>query len=126
MPPRRRKRTALSDTRPFKIMLPPDISARIDEKAKQTGWPLNRVIINELAAFPNLETTGNLAEHVSALETLLARYGGRITWLELSEQLLNSVDAVLAAEGGKLPAAIDRLRAARAVMLKLERTQGKQ
>jgi hypothetical protein len=42
--------------------LPTDVFERVEAKAKETGWPLNRVIINELAAFPGLEKQAKLGE----------------------------------------------------------------
>ena len=105
----------------YKLRLPRDIAQRIEAKAKETGWPRNRVIINELAAYPRLERQSDLGEHIGELGNLIARYGARIEWLDLSEQLLAAVDAVLKAQGGVQQAAIDRLRAVRSVMLKREK-----
>ncbi len=125
MPPRRRKRTSPGENRPYKIMLPQDISDRIDQKAKATGLPLSRVIINDLAAIPYLETVGKFAELVSAMEVLLLRQGARLTSIDTSEQLVAAVDAVLAADGGTLQAAVDKLRLARNGMLAIERNKAK-
>lgn len=105
--------------------MPEDIRVRIERKSKQTGWPQNRVIINELAAFPELEKGGRdlLSGNLQHMNNLLARYGARIKWLDLSEALLKSVDAVLKAEGSAaLQAAVDKLRIDRAAMLKTKTT----
>jgi hypothetical protein len=48
---------------------------------------------------------------------ILARYGARITWHDLSDRLLKAVDEVLSAHGGAMLAAIDRLRAVRRTMV---------
>jgi len=97
---------------------------RIEAKAKdETGWPLNRVIINELAAFPDLEKQAKLGELIRDMEVVLAQYGSRITLAELSEPLLRAVDDVLAAKAdGERQARLDKLRVLRTVMLKNERT----
>src|SRR5262245_55872578 len=125
MAPPRRKRPSPGQYRDYKIRLPQDVAERIERKAKAEERPQNRISINEMAAIPHLESVGNLAGHVSALETLLLRHGMRITSLDVSEELLAAVDAVLAAEGGALPAAVDKLRLARAGMLAVERTKAK-
>jgi hypothetical protein len=118
MAPRKKPRASKpGDARDYKIRLPEDIAQRIEAKAKAEGRPQNRVIINELARFPDVEPHSTLAERVRDLEVVLARYAARISWLDLTEQLLNAVDAVLTAEGAAVSAAIDRLRVARAGML---------
>jgi predicted DNA-binding protein len=122
MAPRKKPRTIKpGDSREYKIRLPEDVAQRIEAKAKAEGRPQNRVIINELARFPDIEPQATLAERVRDLEVVLAHYGSRITWLDLSENLLNAVDALLAAEGGPVSAAIDKLRVARAGMLAHQR-----
>jgi hypothetical protein len=124
MAPRRKQRAPKpGDTRDYKIRLPEDIARRIEAKAKTEGRPQNRVIINELAIYPHIESQSVLAERVRDMEIVLARYGSRIMWLDLSEQLLNAVDAVLAAEGSSVSAAIDRLRVIRSAMLTHQRTE---
>jgi hypothetical protein len=115
---RKQQRAAPGHGREFKIRLPEDIAWRIEGKAKDKEWPLNRVIINELAAYPDLEQVGVLAETVGDMEVILAHYSARITWQDLSDKLLSAVDAVLKAQGGALQAAIDQLRVVRAAMLK--------
>ena len=116
---RRRKSstTTPNQGREYKIRLPEDIAQRIETKAKDEQRPQNRVIINELAAFPDLEKVRKLGEQVRGIEVIMARYGARIAWHDLSEELLTAVDAVLEARGGEQQAALDRLRVVRAGML---------
>jgi hypothetical protein len=121
MAPPRRKREKPNERRYYKVALPEDVAERIEAKAKAEGRPQNRIIINELAAFPDLETFKELAEQVSDMKTVLARYGARITSLDVSDALLVAVDAVLTAEGGALSAAVEKLRLARDGMLAVER-----
>jgi hypothetical protein len=47
-----------------------------------------------------------------------ARQSARVSWLELSEELLNAVDAVLKSQGAAREAAIDQLSVIRTAMLK--------
>ena len=132
MAPPRKKQPAPGQGREYKIRLPEDIAQRIEMKAKDEQRPQNRIIINELAAFPNLEQTDKLAALVSHMEVVVARYAAQQTFHDLTDALLNAVDAVLAAQGGALPAAIERLRverlaldATRRAALALDRTQSK-
>jgi len=125
MAPRRKHVTAPPAGREFKLRIPQDVSERIEAKAKREGRPQNRVIINELALFPSLEETGDLADLIRAMEVIVARYGARITWHDLSDELLNAVDVVLKAEGGALQAALDRLRVVRSGMLLHKESEAK-
>ena len=59
------------------------------------------------------------------MEVVLARYAAQQTSHDLTDALLKAVDVVLAAQGGALPAAIEKLRVARTGMLALDRTQSK-
>ena len=120
-PPRRKP----GQEREHKIRLPEDIAQRIEAKAKHEQRPQNRIIINELAAFPDLEQTAKLAELVRDMEVVVARYAAQQTSHDLTDALLKAVDAVLAAQGGAPPAAIEKLRVARTGMLALDRTQSK-
>ena len=120
---KKRAPVAYEQAREFKLRLPPDISKRIEAKAKAEGRPQNRVIINELASIPHLEKLREFGECVDDMKVVLARYGSRITLAELSEPLLQAVDAVLtAANDGELQQRLDALRVLRADMLKKERT----
>jgi hypothetical protein len=122
-PPRRK--SPPPQGREYKIRLPEDVAERIEAKAKREQRPQNRIIINELAKFPDLEKTENLAMLVEHMQTVLARYGGQITSHELTDALLKAVDAVLATQGGALPAAIERLRVVRTGMLAHDQAQAK-
>src|SRR5262249_61656932 len=106
MAPRRKKQPPPFG-REFKIRLPEDIAARIKAKAEKEQRPQNRIIINELAAFPDLEQQRTLAENVATMGDVLARYGAEIVMHRLSDALLRAVDALLKAEGGAVPAAIE-------------------
>jgi hypothetical protein len=56
------------------------------------------------------------------METVLARYGSRLTVTEFNEALLEAVDKALAAQtDGQLQQQLDRLRALRRTMLESER-----
>jgi hypothetical protein len=118
MAPPRKKRRAAGEGHPLHLRLPSDVMKRIEAKTKEKGWPLNRVIINELAAFPDLDQLATLGERIADMEVILDRYGSRITWLDLSEEMLNAVDAVLKADGSAREAAIDKLSLVRRAMLK--------
>src|SRR5262245_7787731 len=122
-PPRRK--SPPPQGREFKIRLPEDIAERIEAKAKDEQRPQNRIIINELAKFPDLEKTGKLAELVRDMEVVVARYAAQITSHDLADELLRAVDAVLATQGGALPAAIEKLRLVRTGMLRHYQTQSK-
>src|SRR4029453_9101500 len=110
MAPRKKKRTtpAFERGREFKLRLPPEVSERVEAKAKEEGRPQNRIIINELAAFPNLERLRKLDEMVSDMETTLARYSSRIVLADVGEALLQAVDDVLKADSHELQARLDR------------------
>ena len=125
MAPPRKKSPPPGQGREYKIRLPEDIAQRIEAKAKDEQRPQNRIIINELAAFPDLEQTRNLAMLVRDMEVVVARYAAQITTHDLADALLKAVDAVLAAQGGALPAAIEKLRVVRTGMLAHDRTQSK-
>ena len=120
-PPRRK--SPPPQGREYKIRLPEDVAQRIEMKAKGEQRPQNRIIINELAAFPDLEQNAKLASLVGHMEVLLARYAAQQTSHDLTDALLKAVDAVLAAQGGSLPAAIEKLRVTRTGMLAHDRTQ---
>jgi len=104
-------------SREYKIRLSEDVAQRIEAKAKAEGRPQNRIIVNELESFP-VQGTRGLEELRGDFEVLLARYSARISWLDLSDELLNAVDAVLKTEGGAREAAIDKLRVVRSAMIK--------
>ena len=125
MAPPRKKQPSPGQGREYKIRLPEDVAQRVEAKAKVEGRPQNRIIINELASVPHLEQTHKLATLVREMEVVVARYAAQITLHDLSDALLKAVDAVLAARGGALPQAIERLRVARAGMLTHDQTHSK-
>jgi hypothetical protein len=118
MAPPRKKRRAAGEGHPVHLRLPQDVFERIEAKTKKLGWPFNRTIINELAAFPELEANPKHRELNSAAEVILAKYGARIEWLDLSHELLGAVDLVLRSHGASRDAAIDQLSVTRNAMLK--------
>ena len=121
----RRLKTASERSREFKLRLPEDVADRIEAKAKAEGRPQNRIIINELAAFPNLEKLGVLGEHLRDLEGLLLKYSERITWQDLSDELLSTVDFVLKTQGAAQQVTIDKLRVVRNAMRKTKESDGR-
>jgi hypothetical protein len=125
MAPPRKKSPTPGQGREYKIRLPPDIADRIEARAKEQARPQNRVIINELAAIPDLEQTGKLATMVRDMEVVLARYAAQITLHDLSDQLLSAVDAVLNAQGSALTTAVEKLRVVRAGMLVHDQARSK-
>jgi hypothetical protein len=95
----------------FKIRLPVDVAERIRTKAEKEGRAQNKIIVAELSDYPRLKDSGALTEKIRDMDVLLARYGSRITGIELSESLLAAIDLVLKAESfDVLQAAVDRLR----------------
>jgi hypothetical protein len=95
---------------------------RIEAKAKRERRPFNRILITELALFPNLDRQARLGELVKDMEAVLARYGSRIIVTELNEALLDAVDEALAARtDDQLQQQLDRLRVIRRTMLESER-----
>jgi hypothetical protein len=127
MASRQRKRVipAYERGREFKLRLPPDVSELIEQRAKATGLPQNRVIINGLASLDYLEKLREFGEVLEDLKMWNARQSARIVWLDLSDDLLNAVDAVLKSQGGAREAAIDQLEVIRTAMLKQERESKK-
>jgi hypothetical protein len=123
--PRRKKAAtpAFEKGREFKLRLPPDVSAWVEQRAADTGHPQSRVVIDSLASLDHLETLRDFNEAVGDMRVMLARYGARITMADLSDDLLRAVDAVLAAKtDGELQARLDKLRVLRIEMLKFEKT----
>jgi hypothetical protein len=105
-----------------RLRLPDDVFRRLDDKARNAARPFNRTVINELAAFPHFDGLPRLAELVGAIETLLSRFGARLTAIELGDELLRALDAALAARtNGQLQSQLDRLRVLRSLMLESER-----
>ena|SRR5271165_893326 len=120
--PRHRKPPEPGRTNRVYMRLPTDVFERIEARAKGEGRPFHRIIVDELALFPHLFRQARLGELVRDMETVLARYGSRITVTEVNEALLLAVDEALAARtDGQLQAQLDRLRVIRRTMLEGER-----
>jgi predicted HicB family RNase H-like nuclease len=60
-PPLKKKRLP-GEPYQFLVRLPPLLHARLKTKATREGQPMNRVIVDELTAFPNLEALAELAK----------------------------------------------------------------
>jgi hypothetical protein len=110
--------------REFKLRLPPDVSQRIEAKAKAEGRPQNRVIINELANIPYLEGRRDFEDAVEDMKIVLARYSTRIVVADLSDDLLRTLHEVLKADEmnniGELRARLQRLRVLLTQLKKIE------
>jgi hypothetical protein len=107
---------AFARAREYKLRVAEDIATRIEAKAKAEGRPQNRVIANELAEYPGLKDVGELREYVGDLKTLLLKYSARLTWQELSDELLDAIDEVLRTTGTQRDIALDKLFAVRSAM----------
>ena len=129
---KRRKKTVAQD-REFKLRLPKDVSDRLIAKAEEKGWPQNRVIINELADYPELKLGGrdllaenlaHLGDYLSKLDALYVKYSARIEWQDLSDQLLAALDAALDAPEGtaQRQSALDEAKMLRTAM-KMKKTK---
>jgi hypothetical protein len=97
-----------------------DVAERIEQKAAAERLPVNRIIINELASIPYLESEAKLPDSIRQLEVVIAQMAARITWHNIQDELLNAVDAVLGAPASA-PPSLDKLKAVRMGMLIHER-----
>jgi hypothetical protein len=123
----------LREFRELKVRLPSDIAKRIEEKSERTGIAQNRLVVDELRAAAEVTSAREFGALITEMrgtieemQDTLGRYAARARIADLSEDLLNAVDAVIIAEGesvGKLQAAAARLRVVRAGMRKLERAR---
>jgi hypothetical protein len=105
--------------REFKVILPPDLSERIERQAQEEGRPQSRVIVNDLAAIPWLRSQAALAETVRDMQVILARYGSRLTLSDVNDELMAAIDELLAAQGdAELQARVDKVRVVRSAMKK--------
>ena len=107
--------------REFKTILPPDVSERIERRAREEGKPQSRIIVDDLSRIPFLESQAQFGKLVKAMETVLARYGSRIVTVDLETQLLRAIDRLLEAKPGEVQARLDGLRVLRAAMANRER-----
>lgn len=99
MPARQRKKAvpAYKRGREFKVILPPDISERIEREALEEGRPQSRIIINHLSRIPYLEMQRGFDETLGDMKAVLARYGARAAMGELSEAIKRALDEAAAA-----------------------------
>ena len=125
MAPPRKKRTAPGEWHPVHVRLPSDVFERIDAKAKDEGRPFNRVIINELAAFPDLDRQAKLGQLINGMEVILARYEARTIIADLSDELLHTLRDVVKADDannvGALRKGVAKVRVILATMEKHRR-----
>lgn len=123
-PPRKKRRTP-GEGHPVHLRLPSDVFERIEAKAKEEGRPLNRIIINELAAFADLDQQAKLGELTRNLEVILARYGARITTADFGDELMGTLREIVKADDadniGALRAKVAKVRVILAGMEKHER-----
>lgn len=118
-PPRKKKRTIPGEGRRFHFRLPDDVADRLEQKAKDETRSITRIVINELADYPNLERYRDFANQLEDLKILIARYSARIVVADLNDAVLHAVDEVLAAKSdGELQSRLDQLRVLRANKLK--------
>ena len=118
----RRKPAEQGRTNRVHLRLPTDVFERIEAKAKGERRPFHRILVDELSLFPYLNLQARLGELVRDIETVLARYGSRLTVTEFDEALRDAVDKALAARtDGRLQQQLDRLRVIRRAMLESER-----
>jgi hypothetical protein len=52
------------------VILPPDISERVEKQAQDEGRPQSRIIINDLARIPYLDQQAKLGELVRDMEVI--------------------------------------------------------
>lgn len=127
MPPSRRKKSppAFKRGREFKVILPPDISERIEKQAKDEGKPQSRIIINDLARIPDLDKRSRFEELVGDMDEILARYGAWIVTADLTDDLLRTLREMVKANDadnvGALRAKVTEVRSILAAMEKHER-----
>jgi hypothetical protein len=116
---RKGKMPAYKRGREFKVILPPEMSARIENQALHEGKPQSRIIIDHLSRIPFLEAQAKFNKLVDAMETILARYGSRVVLADLETDLLAALDHVLAAKSdGELQTRVEKLRILRLYMLR--------
>ena len=78
----RRKPPEPGRTNRVNLRLPTDVFERIEAKAKVSRRPFHRIIVDELTLFPHLDRQARFGKLVRDMETLLARYGSRLTLTE--------------------------------------------
>jgi hypothetical protein len=123
-PPRKKRRTP-GEGHPVHLRLPSDVFERVEAKAKDEGRPLNRIIINELAAFADLDQQAKLGELTRNMEVILARYGSRIVIADFGDELMRTLREMVKADDADnisaLRAKVAKVRVILAGMEKNER-----
>jgi hypothetical protein len=126
MTPRRKKQRATTPAfkrgREFKVILPPDISERIEKQAKDEGKPQSRIIINDLARIPDLDRQAKLGQLTKDMEVVLTRYHERIIIADLTDDLLRAAREIVKADDtnnvGVLRSKVAKVRATLAAIEK--------
>jgi hypothetical protein len=122
-PPRKSK--PVEPGRPVHLRLPTAIFERIEAQAQAEDRPMNRVIVDDLAAIPLLKGQVQLGKLLAAMDKLLTHYGSRLVMADLADQLHRAVDHALAAQAAnnqmELLARLDGMRVLRTAMLGHER-----
>lgn len=122
----RKQRSAIpAPGREFKLRVPEDIAARIEKKAKAKLRPMNRILIDELAEFPDLEKYRDFGQHLEDMKIVLARYSARIIVADLTDELIRTLREIVKADDadnvGVLRARVAKVRTILAAMEKTEK-----
>ncbi|KWV50482.1 hypothetical protein AS156_14245 [Bradyrhizobium macuxiense] len=117
MAPRSKKQKAIpayKRGREFKVILPPDVSERIERQAREEGRPQSRIIVYDLSRIPYLEAQTQLGVLVRDMETLLLRQEARTITAELTDDLLATLREMTKADAdgnmGALRAKVAKVR----------------
>jgi hypothetical protein len=100
---------AYKQAREFKVRLPPEISKRIEDEAAKEGCSQSKIIVEDLRDIPDLRSQATALDLVGDMEHMLRRYGARLTYAELTDELLF---AIRAADEANTAGKISELRAA--------------
>lgn len=107
--------------REFKVILPPDVSERIERQARDEGKPQSRIIIGDLSRIPYLEAQAQLGTLVRDMELLLLRQEARTTTAELTDDLLRTLrDMVKADDDGNITVLRAKVAKTRAILATME------
>jgi hypothetical protein len=124
MAPRPKKRAAAapSHAREYKVRLTEDVAHWIEERALDERRPQNRVIIDCLARYPNLERHPGFREMMGDMEIILSRYSARIVTADLTDELMGTLREMVKADDdnniGVLRAKVAKVRTILNVMEK--------
>ena len=122
-PPRKKRATAAADkVREYKVRMPEDVAHWIEERANRDQVPQNRVIINALARYPDLEAHPTFREMMQDNEVILARYSARIIVADLTDDLLGTLrEMVKADEADKVGEVRAKVQKVRVILKYLEK-----